>query len=650
MLDMVARQGGGALRYPWPPGGEPRLTQGYAMGVKGWDVIVGTGMPADDVEGAVQATVARLAALTALAVAVVAGLLVLVGRGITRPVIALTAVMRRLAAGETEAELPDAKRRDEIGAMTGAVAVFKATMQEAARLSAAASEADARHAAGRKASMTAMAEEIERESTAAVELISRRTRAMTDTAGQLSASAVRTDGAAGSAAQASSQALATAQAVAGAAEELGASIREIGAQVGHAAAAVGRAVAAGGESRAQIEGLSAEVEKIAGVAVMIGEIAARTNLLALNATIEAARAGEAGRGFAVVAAEVKALAAQTARSTGEIAGRIGQVRAASGASVAAVARMEETVGAIEAIAGSIAAAVEQQGAATAEIVRNVAGTAAAADEIATRTRQVFAEAGETGRRAGELLANTSALDAAVGSLRRAVIHVIRTSNGDVDRRGQRRRPCMLQAGIARAGRTEAAVLRDISGAGCLAETALAGRPGDRIEVRIDASGRTLAGRVAASDAGVLRIAFENAALPPEEADRLSLDSVPRMVDTAKADHRAFVGRVIDAVEGRAAPPAGLPTAHHCRLGRWYDGVSDPATCALPAFRAIEDAHHRVHDTAARAVLALAAQDADGARREAAGLQAASDEVMRLLDTFGAAYPATFAPPLARRAA
>lgn len=68
----------------------------------------------------------------------------------------------------------------------------------------------------------------------------------------------------------------------------------------------------------KLEGL---VQAAAGIDEMLGfieDIADQTNLLALNATIEAARAGEAGKGFAVVAGEVKNLASQTSKATGDI--------------------------------------------------------------------------------------------------------------------------------------------------------------------------------------------------------------------------------------------------------------------------------------------------------------------------------------------
>jgi len=371
---------------------------------------------------------------------------------------------------------------------------------------------------------------------------------------------------------------------------------------------------------------------------MIGEIAARTNLLALNATIEAARAGEAGKGFAVVASEVKALATQTARSTEEIGRHLSQVRTATGASVAAVARIEATIGEINGIASAIAAAVEEQGAATVDIARNVAETAAAANEMTSRTAEVSAEAGQTGTHAAAFLSNTTALSVAVSGLRRLVLHVIRTSSSEVDRRNYRRRPCLIDAAISAGGQTGKAVLRDVSERGCFIQTAIEFEPGQRIELMLDRFSRHLQGKVVYQVPGGCGVAFADEGLQPQEVDRFSLETIEALVNLTKSDHVAFVKKVVDAVEtGEKLPPDSLASGHHCRLGRWYDGVSDPATRALASFKALDEPHHAVHDCASRAMIALAADDMAKVESEVAAMRQASQVVLRMLDMFGRGY-------------
>ncbi|QHQ60765.1 hypothetical protein Ana3638_08260 [Anaerocolumna sedimenticola] len=79
-------------------------------------------------------------------------------------------------------------------------------------------------------------------------------------------------------------------------------------------------------------------EKISEASDFITSVAEQTNLLALNAAIEAARAGENGRGFAVVAEEIRRLAEQSTDST-KIINEI--VHSLKEAAATAVTKMEE---------------------------------------------------------------------------------------------------------------------------------------------------------------------------------------------------------------------------------------------------------------------------------------------------------------------
>ncbi len=134
---------------------------------------------------------------------------------------------------------------------------------------------------------------------------------------------------AGAAVAAANGALASAQTVATAAEQLHVSIAEIGGRVAQSAAAARAAVQRMQSAQTVVRRLAEAAEEIGRVVSLISDIAGQTNLLALNATIEAARAGESGRGFAVVANEVKSLASQSAHSAEEITGRIATIQLVS---------------------------------------------------------------------------------------------------------------------------------------------------------------------------------------------------------------------------------------------------------------------------------------------------------------------------------
>jgi len=256
----------------------------------------------------------------------------------------------------------------------------------------------------------------------------------------------------------------------------------------------------------------------------------------------------------------------------------------------------------------------------------VAQTASAAHDMADRTTGVSAEARQTGMRAAGFLNNTTPLNAAMNALISVVIHVIHISSGDVDRREHRRRSCLVDASVTCSGQTGKAVVRDIPEGGCMAETDVPCQFGQPVELALDRSGIRVPGTVVQLAEHGPRIAFTGDGLRPEQADDISLETIPDLVTRTKADHIAFVQGMADAVESNEALPGGsLATAHHCRLCQWYDGVSDPTTRALVPFKAIEEPHHIVHDASARALVALAAGDMAMARRELAAVQQASDQ-------------------------
>ncbi|MFP4477240.1 MAG: methyl-accepting chemotaxis protein [Desulfatibacillaceae bacterium] len=83
----------------------------------------------------------------------------------------------------------------------------------------------------------------------------------------------------------------------------------------------------------RILALSEQTQQISEIIATVNDIADQSNLLALNAAIEAARAGEAGKGFAVVAQEVRSLAEQSRRATGQVKEILEEIQKAANTAV-----------------------------------------------------------------------------------------------------------------------------------------------------------------------------------------------------------------------------------------------------------------------------------------------------------------------------
>jgi methyl-accepting chemotaxis protein len=360
-------------------------------------------------EGARQTawTVAWVLALSAVAGALI--FMVAVSRTISRPLMGVVRSLGELAQGNTATDASGQDRNDEIGQVASAINILKERMIQAERLKADQATAELRAAEQRKSDILKIANDFENAVGRIVEAVSMASKELEASAGTLASTAERAQELSTTVAASSEEASANVQSVSAATEELSSSVGEIGRQIHETARIASEAVGQAQATTEYVGGLSKAASRIGDVVELINTIAGQTNLLALNAAIEAARAGEAGRGFAVVAAEVKALAEQTAKATGEIGQQIADIQAATRQSVGAIGQISATIERLSDISATIAAAVEEQGAATQEISRNVQQAASGTQQVSSSILDVQRGASETGSASSQVLLSARAL-------------------------------------------------------------------------------------------------------------------------------------------------------------------------------------------------------------------------------------------------
>ncbi len=299
---------------------------------------------------------------------------------LTRPLVKMTAVMKKIAANELEVDIPAKERHDEIGHMAAAVEIFKENAVERHRLEQALSE---------------MANRFEESVVAFFTTFTKDMRLMQESVQQMKEVADQTTSRAQAAVAISSETVTNVNEVSTAIEELVASIEEIQGKVASSSEISHKATEKAAVASSLGDSLATSASEIDKVVDLIAGIAGQTNLLALNATIEAARAGEAGKGFAVVANEVKGLAAKTTTSTKEVTDKITEIQNFTKDSVRAVSEIDVTIATINETMALVLSAVDEQRGTTAEITESARQALTHTEEVSNDLGGVASAIAET---------------------------------------------------------------------------------------------------------------------------------------------------------------------------------------------------------------------------------------------------------------
>ncbi|NEV64104.1 methyl-accepting chemotaxis protein [Thiorhodococcus minor] len=384
-------------------GGESLIvTESFALGDTGQHWGFGMALPVDKVLAASNAIIGRILLIGALGLALLIGLMVLLSRGISKPLVGVAAALQDIASGDGDLtqRLP-VHGKDEVAMLATGFNAFVEKIQELVK-----------EVGGASSQLSAAAEQLSMSSGSMGQEVQRQhleTDQVATAMNEMTATVQEVASHANDAAQAARDARTETSQGADVVKETIAVIQRLDTEIERAAEVIQR--------------LESDSDAIGTVLEVIRGIAEQTNLLALNAAIEAARAGEQGRGFAVVADEVRSLASRTQDSTKEIQAMIERLqggannavtvmtngRSLSSETVGQAGRAGESLNVINDMIGriddmntQIASAAEEQSAVAAEIDRNVSTIAQSVDSSARGANELVASSEALAQLAADL--------------------------------------------------------------------------------------------------------------------------------------------------------------------------------------------------------------------------------------------------------
>jgi len=259
-------------------------------------------------------------------------------RAISSPLVRLSSVLEKLAAGDLNVDVGASDRKDEIGRVVQSAATLRdqlsaaeqSKVQQTATIVGSVGTGLEALAKGNlthrvNAELTGPFAKLKDDFNGALSRLQDTMKTVLSSTSGISTGADEISQAADDLSKRTEQQAASLEETAAALEEITATVKKTAQNAREASTIVTNAKSAaeeGGQvvetaiqAMGQIEQSSKKITDIIGV---IDEIAFQTNLLALNAGVEAARAGDAGKGFAVVASEVRALAQRSSEAAREI--------------------------------------------------------------------------------------------------------------------------------------------------------------------------------------------------------------------------------------------------------------------------------------------------------------------------------------------